>query len=1141
MSNPAAAPKPYWQATELAAAVRQRFEKAHAANDDEAMRGSFFLLTHYYGRTRVLMRQAFEQGRQPLAVATLRNLLVLDAALGAMHRLAPHVVPLAMPLTEALRERYVLGLMVRVFEDSPEALAVPELVERLEAFRLLGDIDQNRIARLLDTLDQSGMIQQTDTGWRRTDRLFLDLTMAAAVLETLVGPRLYAGLSAKGFRRLHQITERPEAFIPVFCAASGMDATTGALLVQVARALQAVHRLTHTHWRHRDLLHSDTPRPYQLEAYAVFRAFGYQGAVIEAPTGSGKTLMGMLCIQDWLQSLVPGQCIVVLVPTNNYQQQWIGELCYHPVGLCLSPDVVFAGTPAELERHVRRTGDVPAVAVLTYAGLTSLSRGQGAFDAAAIDRFLKTYDVHQIVLDEVHKAADDPQSPTAEAVRHLAAGLAHGRPSGVIGFSGTAHAYRERLEEVGLRLVHAVPLIELIAAGFVAPFGELGLPFAYSERERRVRALLEEYKRLLERFIGLVGVERLVRDYAAVPLDERVRIARRFLGMYGSRSDAEAAARTRLQAWEKLTRIGLVEAPLITILQVASGQSDADLAGKTADLAPLLAEAERIRAALKEHLFLPDTVAMLNAPDFGKRLDRKALAALDGASRSPRRQAEIVLASTLVGLYDGLKNWYQHMGEGRVAAVRAVCAAERRTRHISGTIVFDRGRRIRWEEGIAAPGFDGVAGLFAETLGDPAIHPLAALSSELYMPRGTGRDLPPYIAEFIERKLMRDDLGTAMADLLLADLEVGEGASKRFHNAFYQQLELCADRLRQDSAAPFRTFVGEVIRPIRRAFGHKRVGLPSAMAARLRRRLNLRNDNLRSLLVVFLDYAALARRWRQAIPAELVQASGRQQPFYVVRMPSSGRRKQLMYDLVSRIVDDPKVPIDMAIVSNWARTGWNVRRPNLLIDATATRDVTAWQQLRGRAMRALPTWTNDCYRAQRLLLGADRLKADDGLPDEARATLDELLAARPVQTDSPAVRQILNDLLGKAASRLKDLSLTRRLDAAVALMQRHNKVTHIYELLKATGSPAQIERDGEGWKRRDSIAEKHRYETSVNPLDGRLSAGDAHAPLVYAQDPRLDAPTALQRHLSGLLDGCDRRLVLGWLDAAGKARVADAD
>jgi hypothetical protein len=40
-------------------------------------------------------------------------------------------------------------------------------------------------------------------------------------------------------------------------------------------------------------------------------------------------------------------------------------------------------------------------------------------------------------------------------------------------------------------------------------------------------------------------------------------------------------------------------------------------------------------------------------------------------------------------------------------------------------------------------------------------------------------------------------------------------------------------------------------------------------------------------------------------------------------------------------VDAEELGVNRVIVSNWARTGWNVLKPNLLVDATATRDVTA--------------------------------------------------------------------------------------------------------------------------------------------------------------------------------------------------------
>jgi hypothetical protein len=63
-----------------------------------------------------------------------------------------------------------------------------------------------------------------------------------------------------------------------------------------------------------------------------------------------------------------------------------------------------------------------------------------------------------------------------------------------------------------------------------------------------------------------------------------------------------------------------------------------------------------------------------------------------------------LLATTITGLYDGLSDWYMRVGEGRVETIKAVIEAERSVRPVGGIIVFDTGRRIRWREGVVAPG-----------------------------------------------------------------------------------------------------------------------------------------------------------------------------------------------------------------------------------------------------------------------------------------------------------------------------------------------------------------------------------------------------------------------------------------------------
>jgi hypothetical protein len=292
---------------------------------------------------------------------------------------------------------------------------------------------------------------------------------------------------------------------------------------------------------------------------------------------------------------------------------------------------------------------------------------------------------------------------------------------------------------------------------------------------------------------------------------------------------------------------------------------------------------------------------------------------------------------------------------------------------------------------------------------------------------------------------------------------------------------------------------------------------------RLRARLSVRNVHLAGLITTFFDYAALAEGFRRARVGEVEQVSGARQRFFVVPMPG-GRRKQLMYDLTARIVDAESLRVNLVIVSSWARTGWNVIRPNVLIDATATRDVTAWQQLRGRAMRALRTWTNDSYRLLVLLRG------DSALDGDVMSALDSDVLRSLAQ--SPVVPAILRARLG--GDGLAGLTAAEREALAIGLMRSRNKVTHIYELVKAFGSTRQVEYDRHArvWRRREAIAHKHALETSVEPFSGVVVRGVEHAPLLYADDPRSDLPAALQARVGDVLRDRDPMVVAGWLKAA---------
>ena len=69
----------------------------------------------------------------------------------------------------------------------------------------------------------------------------------------------------------------------------------------------------------------------------------------------------MMSIGDGLRVLRPGQSLLILVPTAAYQQQWLAELCFGGIGLGLSPEIVFAGTPSGLDAWIRHTGQHPPI------------------------------------------------------------------------------------------------------------------------------------------------------------------------------------------------------------------------------------------------------------------------------------------------------------------------------------------------------------------------------------------------------------------------------------------------------------------------------------------------------------------------------------------------------------------------------------------------------------------------------------------------------------------------------------------------------------------------------------------------------------------------------------------------------------
>lgn len=1142
----AAARRSYWEAQALVDLERVEFANALEQSSIPHQRSAYYRVAVYHGRTIYILRTALNAHKEPLAQAAMRNLATLHRAMMQMHLQAPGDVPVALMLDRQGRDDFARDLVMTALQESREPLDLDSIATYVNNMDVVG-VAKGTVQRHLKELVESGYVDiagQRPTLYTRSQRPYTSMDLDVPSLRALVGPDLHQPLAAAGFRGLSDIFDRQSTFRELFSQHTGLGQTSAALFVDLVGTLLEGMAGATSPWTFTDLIGSPYPRPYQYEAYAVFRGYGYQGQLVEAPTGSGKTMIGMLCIQDWLTNLRPGQSILILVPTSNYLQQWTGELCYKQIGLRLSPEMVFSGTPSQLERFQKRTGSHAAVLLMTYTALSQAGSGigKGGFDVNSIEMFLQDANIQYVILDEVHKVADNLQSVSSDVIRLMLEWLHDGSLIGLIGFTGTAEAYRARFVKLGLQLVYTIPIDELIAAGFVAPFAELGVPFSFSARERRIRDLLDAYKVSMEDFLELVGSERLRAWFAEIAIEERVAIGHTFLNMYSGRSDWQTTLAQRLGGWESGAKLQLTEIKLVTLVQWAKRWSDEEMVRQAGadeeSFRQLLNQIDDLRGQLSELIYSPITLERLQVSGFTTTLDVEALQNAHAGATNQASRNEVVkdgLATSIIGLYEGLSEWYRRVGEGRVETIKAVIEAERASRKISGIIVFDNARRINWKQNVVAPGYEGVGGLYAQMLGDERFTPYAVLSGEQYLPYDEADPLPPRIATFIEETLMQGEVAAAMFDLVFQGLDLPAATHENLHNLWNTLVTSYIPMLSNVHAARPGDFRRRVLRPMRRTIGTLKLG---SMGERLLSRMDLRNIHFADLVNTFFDYAIIARYFRQAKVAELEQVSGAKQKFFVIPM-ASGNRKLLMYDLTSRIVDAESLPINMVIVSTWARTGWNVIAPNLLIDATATRDVTAWQQLRGRAIRARRTWTNDCYRLIVALIGS-QMQNPIEQEDVPADVVDILEQIEQQQLEGPLDERLLallsevtkDDMLAEIREKgLSTLADEERTKLAIALMRRYNKVTHIFELVKAYGSTSQVEyvRQDRVWRRRENIALKHEHEIAVNPFTGEKLTGDGHAPLVYAQDPRTDVPAELQKHLFEAVDGSDDVIVSGWL------------
>jgi superfamily II DNA or RNA helicase len=1164
-----AVPKDYWQAHNFAARIHREFVVHQEKGNIAEMRRRFFLLARYYGRTLGILREALRRGNIALINVALRNLMALHQPLYSMREVSPTTVPLVLTLNRETRRRFLEDLIIRVLQESPTPLTLDMIVQNVHDLHIIFEAEREIVNNNIESLISRGYLQRARDRFSRAKRAYDNVNLDHAGLEALLGQRLYREFEDSGFRGLSDLVNRRRAFKAFFERFTGCGPETAELFIAVAieivRPTARTRRVTS--WTHSDLIGSIYPRPYQRDAFSIFRGYGYQGQLIEAPTGSGKTLIGMMCIQDWLRTLSRGESILILVPTANYVQQWVAELCYKTIGLQISPDEIFTGTPMSYEAEQKKSHNSPALLIMTYTSLAQVGspRGKGGFDKVSLEIFIQGSNIQYVILDEVHKVADDLNSVSAHVAKLLTEWLHDGSLRGLIGFSGTAESYRDRFPQLGLQLVYVMPPADLIAYGFVAPFAEFGIPFSYSDREKRVIDLLEQYKSQIKAFIHLVGSENLKNIFRGIPIERRVDIGKNFLDMYEGLRDQEDALKKRFMDWEKDAEFSLNDINLVTIIQLAENLSDRDLLDVSLNdrteekkeksrqaFNEILTELNQIRTELKSRIYFPDISLRLGSSDFGNILDSQDMLTqtrIESKSKMKEKTRD-VLASTIVGLYSSLKNFYYRVGEGRLDTINAIIEAEYVARPVTGVIVFDNAKRIKWNDQVAIPGYTGVAGVFAQMLGDPRLTPIAVLSSEIYMPWTEMNSLPSRIADFIKHEIMLSELGTTLFSTITQGFDIPDHRNMELLASFTEILGQYIHSIKNIGAPRPSEFDKRVLNRFRATVNNAQLGM---VEEKLVNRLSLENNLVRKLVGTFYDYALIAHYFDESHVAELRQTDGALQKFYVVRMVG-GEKKLLMYSLTSRVFDAENLPINVIIVSSWARTGWNVIKPNILIDATATRDVTAWQQLRGRAMRARKSWDKSAYELMTLLLGTQvkGLREDDPeLPPDVFNLVEKVDERRYVDTLEESSRQLLSEVYANAQNaqtrdysedvlfnkiqrgRLSEFSQKERVQLAVDLMLHRNKVTHIYELVKAYGSTRQImyNRSTRKWGRIESIAAKHEHEYSVDPFTGQYLPGEAHAPLVYSQDPRENLPSSLRELISNNLEGCDHLIVKGWIQA----------
>jgi len=919
---------------------------------------------------------------------------------------------------------------------------------------------------------------------------------------------------------------------------------------------------------HQDIINSPIPRPYQLEAYYMFKGENYNASIIDSPTGSGKTLMGMMCIQDFIRTLRKDESILIVVPTQNYQSQWVDSICFNEIGLQISPAFVFSGTITQLENFITKTREIPPIIILTYTSLAQVL-GAKTKKEKELKALINWLGIRSVIFDEAHKVVEQESSATYEVTKRIVKLFKGAHIENLIGFSGTAKAYEKAFKRLGLKLIYVVPEKELVLHGFVAPIAELGVTFAYSGREKAIRKIHNEIKVNMKQIWSYFGYNNMRREFQKIPMNERLFICKELLGMYQSyRSDmVTEKLKAKFVDWAPSREKGpltLSDANLVQAVQIYNSWSDISIAYNsthTNAAREIVEETEQLIMGLEQLIRIPSLRKMITSEKYGKRMPRRQtfynMRKESKDRRESMKKVRDTMCSTMVGVYKALDAWARtKIGEGRVGTFQSIINAEEDIRDVKGVVIFDRGRTIKVEDesGIGSPGFSGVGGSFAQSLGTDIIkyNPIAVQSSEMYISYNPDleRPLQSMMADFIRNEVIVDKLTERLFMELIYELPFQEQLSNFIYLTFKELMIKYAATLKKVFRARYGEFARNVFHPMGE-FIDEMVILDEnlAMAVNLLKdRINDPSVRINNIVLMLFDYAIIARKIEYASKRKLESATGELIDYYSLPMPS-GRQKQLVYDLVSDFLDTEVLPIQLVFVSSWARTGWDVRTPDILIDATATRDVTAWQQLRGRAMRALESWTIDCYRTISILLGK-RGKSDkiiQRLPPEIQENFMKIQKEfAPKEEFTPVMIELLIKSIDDAKIPTEDkvqlktklntgiiskFSTIERMKLIIYLMLSQNKVAHIFEMVKASGSTRQVEYDKRTgiWRRKAAIAKKHREEPILPVPGSKRIRGKYIAPLIYSKDPTADTPTEIRSTLSNLLDGLDQDLLDDWV------------